>query len=51
MTQQSGGGINSSELRTSGFKLKEVFPPALETDPHGDCGHEEWDCEVLRYGP
>jgi hypothetical protein len=23
--------INSSELRAAGFKLKEVFPPALET--------------------
>jgi hypothetical protein len=22
--------INSSELRAAGFKLKEVFPPALE---------------------
>ena len=24
--------INSSELRTAGFKLKEVLPPALEAD-------------------
>jgi hypothetical protein len=27
--------INSSELRATGFKLKEVFPPALETDTCG----------------
>ena len=28
--------INSSELRSAGFKLKEVIPPALETTARGD---------------
>ncbi len=28
--------INSSELRASGFKLKEVIPPVLETAARGD---------------
>jgi hypothetical protein len=27
--------INSIELRVDGFKLKEVFPPALETAARG----------------
>jgi hypothetical protein len=27
--------INSSELRASGFKLKEVFPPSLEATTRG----------------
>ena len=27
--------INSSELRTAGFKLKEVLPPSLETGARG----------------
>ena len=27
--------INSSELRVVGFKIKEVFPPALETTSCG----------------
>ena len=27
--------INSSELRATGFKLKEVLPPTLETDARG----------------
>ena len=27
--------INSSELRADGFKLKEVFPPALEAAARG----------------
>ena len=41
--------INSSELRAAGFKLKEVIPPALESQLHVVAsGHEERDCEVLR---
>ena len=28
--------INSSELRATGFKLKEVLPPALEAAERGD---------------
>ena len=27
--------INSNELRVTGFNLKEVLPPALETDTRG----------------
>ena len=40
--------INSSELRTTGFKVKEVFPPSLETVVRGGFRTEEQDCEVLR---
>ncbi len=40
--------INSRELRTSVFKLKEVLSPALEALHVVVSAHEEWDYEVLR---
>ncbi len=47
--------INSSELRVTGFNVKEVLPPALETDARGGMRtryhlytREDRDCEVLR---
>jgi hypothetical protein len=40
--------INSSELRVTGFKLKEVYLHHLRKMHVMVCAHEERDCEVLR---